>query len=36
MEMYDPLFLQVKEAPMAAHAPDAPPILEEFRHNGRE
>jgi uncharacterized protein (DUF2252 family) len=31
----DPLFLQVKEAPMAAHAPYVPPMLEEFRHNGK-
>ena len=32
---HDPLFLQVKEAPMAAHAPYLPPMLEEFRHNGK-
>jgi uncharacterized protein (DUF2252 family) len=31
----DPLFLQVKEAPMAAHAPYLPTMLEEFRHNGK-
>jgi len=31
----DPLFLQVKEAPGAAHAPFLPPMLEEFRHNGK-
>ncbi|HXZ81536.1 MAG TPA: DUF2252 domain-containing protein [Terriglobales bacterium] len=31
----DPLFLQVKEAAAAAHAPFVPPMLEEFRHNGK-
>lgn len=31
----DPLFLQVKEAPMAAHAPYVPAMEEEFRHNGK-
>jgi uncharacterized protein (DUF2252 family) len=31
----DPLFLQVKEAAMAAHAPYVPPMLEEFHHNGK-
>jgi uncharacterized protein (DUF2252 family) len=31
----DPLFLQVKEAATAAHAPYLPPMLEEFRHNGK-
>ena len=32
---HDPLFLQVKEASEAAHAPYLPPMLEEFNHNGR-
>ena len=31
----DPLFLQVKEAVMAAHAPYLPPLPREFRHNGK-
>jgi uncharacterized protein (DUF2252 family) len=31
----DPLFLQVKESVMAAHAPYLPPLREEFRHNGK-
>jgi len=31
----DPLFLQVKESVMAAHAPYLPPLRDEFRHNGK-
>jgi uncharacterized protein (DUF2252 family) len=31
----DPLFLQVKEAVAAAHAPFVPPLVDEFRHNGK-
>jgi uncharacterized protein (DUF2252 family) len=31
----DPLFLQVKEAAPAAHAPYLPPLPEAFRHEGR-
>jgi uncharacterized protein (DUF2252 family) len=31
----DPLFLQVKEATIPAHAPYLPPLLEEFRHQGK-
>jgi uncharacterized protein (DUF2252 family) len=31
----DPLFLQMKEAVMAAHAPYLPPLGDEFRHNGK-
>ncbi len=31
----DPLFLQVKEAIHAAHAPYLPPVPAEFRHNGK-
>lgn len=31
----DPLFLQVKEAAGAAHAPYLPPLPEAFRHEGR-
>jgi len=31
----DPLFLQVKEAAVAAHAPFVPPLSKEFRHNGK-
>lgn len=31
----DPLFLQVKEAPTAAHAPYVPAMDEEFSHNGK-
>jgi uncharacterized protein (DUF2252 family) len=31
----DPLFLQVKEAMTPAHGPFLPPVLEEFRHNGK-
>jgi uncharacterized protein (DUF2252 family) len=31
----DPLFLQLKESVMAAHAPYLPPLQDEFRHNGK-
>lgn len=31
----DPLFLQVKEATAPAHAPYLPPLLEEFKHQGK-
>ena len=31
----DPLFLQVKESVMAAHAPYLPRLQDEFRHNGK-
>ena len=31
----DPLFLQVKEATVPAHAPFLPPIGKEFKHNGK-
>jgi uncharacterized protein (DUF2252 family) len=31
----DPLFLQVKESVMAAHAPYLPQLPREFRHNGK-
>jgi uncharacterized protein (DUF2252 family) len=31
----DPLFLQVKESVMAAHAPYLPPLGKEYAHNGR-
>jgi uncharacterized protein (DUF2252 family) len=31
----DPLFLQVKESVMAAHARYLPPLRDEFRHNGK-
>jgi len=31
----DPLFLQVKESIMAAHAPYLPPLPKEYRHNGK-
>src|SRR6516225_5745438 len=31
----DPLFLQVKESVMPAHAPYLPPLRDEFRHNGK-
>jgi len=31
----DPLFLQVKESVMAAHAPYLPPLEKEYSHNGR-
>jgi uncharacterized protein (DUF2252 family) len=32
---HDPLFLQVKESVMAAHAPYLPPLDAEFSHNGK-
>ena len=31
----DPLFLQVKESVMAAHAPYLPPLGKEYAHNGK-
>jgi uncharacterized protein (DUF2252 family) len=31
----DPLFLQVKEAIVPAHAPFLPPMSDEFKHNGK-
>jgi len=31
----DPLFLQVKESVMAAHAPYLPPLGKEYSHNGK-
>jgi uncharacterized protein (DUF2252 family) len=31
----DPLFLQVKQGMPAAHAPYAPPLIEEFAHEGK-
>lgn len=31
----DPLFLQVKESVMAAHAPYLPPLAKDYSHNGK-